>query len=549
MGTGAPKTGRAACGLSRSRARVVGGAAAGPGRWPWAVSLQLRGRHRCGGTLVSTQWVLSAAHCFQGPGGLRAPLAEWRAVLGRLRLDPDGGQELPVAELLLHPRFRGVRGGHDLALLRLRRPAALGPRVGPVCLPGPRRPPPFGRRCWVSGWGHVAENVSLPAGSPLQEAALPLLSPPTCNCLYSKLRRRDLARPARPGMVCAGAAAGGRGACQADSGGAVTCGGGPGGRWVQFGVLSFALGCARPNGPALATGLVGAHGRWLRRHLPPSAFVPEPGPPPDPHLELGICYGCGTAGGPPLPLPPPPRWPWGVSLRGGGRRCGGALLGGGWVLTAASCFIGAQDPEAWEAELWGAEPESHAPCPDGHAPCPDGHAPSPDGHAPSPDGHAPSPDGHAPSPDGHAPSPDGHAPSLDGHAPSPDGHAPSPDDHAPSPDGHAPSPDGHAPTLDGHAPSPDDHAPSSDDPAPSSGPAPSFDPTHSSDPAPSLGPAPSSPGPSLSFGPAPSSPHPAPSSPAPAPSDPAPSSGPAPPRPLRPRPLYKPRPLRPRTLS
>ncbi|XP_030826745.1 serine protease 33-like [Camarhynchus parvulus] len=54
------------CGFSRSRGRVVGGLGARPGRWPWAVSLQLRGGHQCGGSLVSAQWVLTAAHCFQG---------------------------------------------------------------------------------------------------------------------------------------------------------------------------------------------------------------------------------------------------------------------------------------------------------------------------------------------------------------------------------------------------------------------------------------------------------------------------------------------------
>ncbi|KAM9207947.1 LOW QUALITY PROTEIN: serine protease 53-like [Leptosomus discolor] len=334
------------CGHRRELGRVVGGSAARAGEWPWQVSLQLQGEHFCGGTLVTPQWVLSAAHCFQGPNGSRAEPRAWRAVVGRLRLQDQGGQERTVVEVVVHEGYRRVEAGHDLALARLETPVALGPHVGTICLPQPGHPFAFGTPCWVTGWGHVAENVSLPAGSPLQQVALDLLSRDTCNCLHGNLRRRELARPARPGMLCAGGQRGGRGACQADSGGPVACRG-AGGRWVQAGVLSFAVGCARPNGPALATGL-GAHGRWLRRRLPPAAFAPR-GDPPPPGLEDGKCLGCGMQGGPPLTPPPRPRWPWAVSLRLGGRhRCGGALVAEGWVLAAAHCFIGQQDAAAWE---------------------------------------------------------------------------------------------------------------------------------------------------------------------------------------------------------
>lgn len=54
------------CGLVGSQDRIVGGTDAFIQDWPWQVSLQQGGQHTCGGSLVSPQWVVTAAHCFSG---------------------------------------------------------------------------------------------------------------------------------------------------------------------------------------------------------------------------------------------------------------------------------------------------------------------------------------------------------------------------------------------------------------------------------------------------------------------------------------------------
>ena len=44
--------------------KIVGGHAAVQGAWPWVVAVIRNGVFICGGTIVSSQWIVSAAHCF-----------------------------------------------------------------------------------------------------------------------------------------------------------------------------------------------------------------------------------------------------------------------------------------------------------------------------------------------------------------------------------------------------------------------------------------------------------------------------------------------------
>lgn len=46
--------------------KIVGGQVADDHRWNWQISMVYLGSHRCGGSIINSQWILTAAHCTVG---------------------------------------------------------------------------------------------------------------------------------------------------------------------------------------------------------------------------------------------------------------------------------------------------------------------------------------------------------------------------------------------------------------------------------------------------------------------------------------------------
>uniref|UniRef100_H3C597 Zmp:0000001114 n=1 Tax=Tetraodon nigroviridis TaxID=99883 RepID=H3C597_TETNG len=241
---------RCRCGTRpRKRTKIVGGSDAGPGSWPWQVSLQMeRYGHVCGATLVSSRWLVSAAHCFQDSDLIKYSDARaWRAYMGmRVMTSGSGGATIrPIRRILLHPKYDQFTSDSDIALLELSSPVAFTDLVQPVCVPSPSHTFKTGTSCHVTGWGVLMEDGEL--ASRLQEASVKIISRNICNKLYDDA--------VTPRMLCAGNLQGGVDACQGDSGGPLVCLE-RGRRWFLAGIVSWGEGCARLNRPGVYTQVV-----------------------------------------------------------------------------------------------------------------------------------------------------------------------------------------------------------------------------------------------------------------------------------------------------
>ncbi|KAK9409989.1 ovochymase-2-like [Crotalus adamanteus] len=218
-------------------ARIVGGSQVQQGSHPWQVSLKRSNHHFCGGTLVSTQWVITAAHCVVSRSLLR--LLTVTAGEHDLSLKDEEEQTLYVKDIIKHPNFNRKKPmDYDIALLKMDGHFKYGAAVWPVCLPGPHEKFDPGYICVTCGWGRLRENGILP--DILHEVRLPILDQTQCSGILSALRR-----PIRSyTIMCAGFPDGGKDACQGDSGGSLVCQR-EHGSWTLIGVTSWGLGCAR----------------------------------------------------------------------------------------------------------------------------------------------------------------------------------------------------------------------------------------------------------------------------------------------------------------
>uniref|UniRef100_A0A8C5Q2H5 Peptidase S1 domain-containing protein n=1 Tax=Leptobrachium leishanense TaxID=445787 RepID=A0A8C5Q2H5_9ANUR len=274
------RTSSRVCGSPAIFSRIVGGTDAVDGEWPWQVVLYVGGTFICGGSLISEQWVLSAAHCFD----YSSYPSYYTISLGMYRLGGSNphGVTVEVEQIIKNSQYTytGVRG--DIALVKLKIPVAFNDYIHPICLPAASISFLSGMECWVTGWGTRSSGGSISSLNTLQKVMTPLIDYKQCDQMYhiGSSISTDITIILEE-SICSGYKEGGKDSCQGDSGGPLVCK--VNGTWFQAGVVSWGDGCALANRPGVYT-LVPAYESWIKTNVPELLFhnvIPESTNPPD----------------------------------------------------------------------------------------------------------------------------------------------------------------------------------------------------------------------------------------------------------------------------
>merc|ERR1712002_1436217 len=227
---------------THQNAKIVGGSSASEGQFPWQASLQRYGSHFCGGSLISTNHVMTAAHCAYSGTTVNLGSTNWHY--------PE--QSVSASYITSHPYHNSATFDYDFAVITLSSSVTLGGDVDTIDLPTSGQE--FTGYAWASGWGYTTQhNQATPTY--MQYDYIPLVSASSCQSVWGSVV--DITDR----MQCVGGD-GNVSVCGGDSGGPLAAFDYARSKYVLIGAASWAHSTCNPNYPG-AYAKISAVRSWI----------------------------------------------------------------------------------------------------------------------------------------------------------------------------------------------------------------------------------------------------------------------------------------------
>ncbi|XP_044756225.1 trypsin-7-like [Coccinella septempunctata] len=223
-------------GLSSNRfRRITGGHLYEIQDIPFLVSLRYKNVYYCAGSILSDQFILTAATC-------ERPVVEEIKVRVGSSYYNQKGRTIRAGQFISHPDYNNVTFEKDVAIIVLQQPLNFTKNAQSVTLPtAEEKLPEPGQFVRIAGWGFTDPKTDINSSEEMRSAELPILSQSTCGVCYPD-------RVITEFVFCGGYFLGGTGPSSGDIGGPVVYKG------IQYGVVSFTGDAgAYPLSPAVFT--------------------------------------------------------------------------------------------------------------------------------------------------------------------------------------------------------------------------------------------------------------------------------------------------------
>eukprot|EP00967_Tisochrysis_lutea_P126495 scaffold213983_cov31-Tisochrysis_lutea.AAC.2 len=270
--------------------KIIGGQVVSPAfSFPFIVGIAEAGYYccQCGGSLIASEWVLTAAHCIESSGSYTALIYGHSSRMAE-GYNNDCTEQIPVSQKICHTEYDAETNENDVCLLRLSyAPSCAGEMQdnGQFALldtPNSGRAN-AGNVVTIAGWGLTVEEDSNSSPDLMHYTTTTMVSRTQCSIDYVNANTAIT-----QSMICAGESGGGKDTCQGDSGGPLFVK--EGSSFVQIGVVSFGVGCGRADFPGVYAS-VAYFRSWIN-----GVVASSPSPPPPPPVS-GICTNTCTFAG------------------------------------------------------------------------------------------------------------------------------------------------------------------------------------------------------------------------------------------------------------